>query len=151
SAGDSGYTMSAMRMLGKLLEESHTSLRDLYEVSVPEVEALIEIVEAHPHVLGARVMGGGFGGNVLALTTRDHSQSLINRVQEKYYSARGRNGVSEGSVIVSTPGRGLSDIELNELWRDSIVQINSSGANAAANPTKLRGLIDASSMEFNPQ
>ena len=151
SAGDSGYRMSAMRMLGKLLEESHTSLRDLYEVSVPEVEALIEIVEAHPHVLGARVMGGGFGGNVLALTTRDHSQSLIKRVQEQYYSARGRNGVSEGSVIVSTPGRGLSDIDLNELWRDSIAQINSPGANAAANATKLRALIDSSSIEFNPQ
>ena len=54
-------------------------------------------------MLGARVMGGGFGGNVLALTTRNHSNNLIKRVQEQYYSARGRNGVNEGSVIVSTP------------------------------------------------
>ena len=117
---DSGHTLSAMQVLGKLLNESHASLRDFYEVSVQEVEDLIKIVREDPHVLGARVMGGGFGGNVLALTTRDHSQSLIERVQHQYYAARGRDGVNEGSVIVSTPGRGLSDIDLDELWRDSI-------------------------------
>jgi galactokinase/CTP:molybdopterin cytidylyltransferase MocA len=127
---NSNYTLSAMQMLGKLLNESHASLRDLYEVSVPEVEDLITIVREDPHVLGARVMGGGFGGNVLALTTREHSESLIDRVQEQYYSARGRNGVNEGSVIVSTPGRGLTDIDLADLWRE---------------------LIDASSVTLDPQ
>ena len=147
---NSGNTLSAMRMLGKLLEESHASLRDLYQVSVPEVEELIKIVRQDPQVLGARVMGGGFGGNVLALTTRDHSHTLIERVQEQYYSVRGRNGVSEGSVIVSTPGRGLSDIDLNELWRDSIAHVNSLGSSAAANVTRLQTLIDASSIAFDP-
>jgi len=127
---DPGYTFSAMQTLGKLLNESHASLRDLYEVSVPEVEELIKIVREDPHVLGARVMGGGFGGNVLALTTRDHSHDLIKRVQHQYYSARGRDGVNEGSVIVSTPGRGLSDIDLNHLWGE---------------------LIDAHSVTFDPQ
>jgi len=127
---DPGYTFSAMQTLGKLLNESHASLRDLYEVSVPEVEELIKIVREDPHVLGARVMGGGFGGNVLALTTRDHSHDLIKRVQDQYYSARGRDGVNEGSVIVSTPGRGLSDIDLNHLWGE---------------------LIDAHSVTFDPQ
>jgi len=127
---DPGYTFSAMQTLGKLLNESHASLRDLYEVSVPEVEELIRIVREDPHVLGARVMGGGFGGNVLALTPRDHAHDLIERVQEQYYSGRGRNGVNEGSVIVSTPGRGLSDIDLNGFWRE---------------------LIDASSVTFDPR
>lgn len=145
---DSGYTLSAMQTLGKLLNESHASLRDLYNVSVPEVDELITIVREDPHVLGARVMGGGFGGNVLALTTRGHSQNLITQVQEQYYSARGRNGVGEGSVIISTPGSGLSDIDLNELWRDSIALINSRGADADI--SKLRALIDASSITFDP-
>ena len=146
---DSSYTLSAMRMLGKLLNESHASLRDLYEVSVPEVEDLIAIVREDPHVLGARVMGGGFGGNVLALTTREHSESLINRVQEQYYSARGRNGVNEGSVIVSTPGRGLTDIDLEDLWRDWIAQINLPGSNTAAHVKNLRALIDTASISFD--
>ena len=117
---NSGDTLSAMQALGKLLNESHASLRDLYEVSVSEVEELIKVVREDPHVLGARVMGGGFGGNVLALTTRDHSQSLITRVQEQYYTPRDRNGVNEGSVIVSTPGRGLSDVDLDYLWLEWI-------------------------------
>jgi len=148
---DSGATLSAMKLLGELLAESHTSLRDLYNVSVPEVEELITIVEQNPHVLGARVMGGGFGGNVLALTTRDQSRNLITQVQEQYYAPRGRNGVDEGSVIVSTPGGGLSEIDLNDLWRDSIAHVNTLGESAASEVNNLRNLIDAVSISFGPR
>ena len=52
--------------LGALLDASHRSLRDDYEVSVPEVERTIEAC-ARAGALGARIMGGGFGGSVLAL------------------------------------------------------------------------------------
>jgi galactokinase/CTP:molybdopterin cytidylyltransferase MocA len=148
NAEHSGNALPAMKLLGELLEESHTSLRDLYNVSVPEVEALIDIVSGDPNVLGARVMGGGFGGNVLALTTQDHSQDLITRVQEQYYAARGRHGVNEGSVIVSTPGPGLSEIDLKDFWRDSITKINSLDTST---PTKLRTLIDSSPISLEPQ
>lgn len=150
SGHDAAGTVSAMQMLGELLEESHTSLRDLYNVSVPEVEELIDIVEEDPNVLGARVMGGGFGGNVLALTTRDHSQNLIARVQERYYSARGRNGVDEGSVIISTPGPGLSEIDLDDLWRDAIVNFNLLGKSATSHVADLRALIDSASCSSDP-
>jgi len=146
---DSGPTLSAMQTLGELLQESHTSLRDLYNVSVPEVEELIDIVSEDPHVLGARVMGGGFGGNVLALTTREHSANLIARVQEQYYSARGREGVNEGSVIVSTPGPGLSEIDLNDFRRASIAAINALGTEAASKVSSLRALIDAAKISFD--
>jgi hypothetical protein len=148
---DSADTLAAMKLLGELLEESHTSLRDLYNVSVPEVEELVTIVDENPHVLGARVMGGGFGGNVLALTTRDHSRNLISQVQEQYYAPRGRNGVDEGSVIVSTPGGGLSEIDLNNLWRDSIANLNLLGTAAASHVADLRALIDAVPISFDPR
>jgi galactokinase len=52
--------------LGHLLDASHRSLRDDYEVSVPEVERAVEACKA-AGALGARIMGGGFGGSVLAL------------------------------------------------------------------------------------
>src|SRR4051812_24400462 len=52
--------------LGRVLDASHASLRDLYEVSVPEVDALVERLRA-AGAAGARIMGGGFGGSVLAL------------------------------------------------------------------------------------
>ncbi len=105
-------TDNAMLELGRLINESHASLRDLYEVSTPEVERLIEIVNADPQVYGARLMGGGFGGNVLALTTAENTQSLIDRAQNEFYGPRGRDGVSEGSVMVSTPGDGLAPLHL---------------------------------------
>ena len=52
--------------LGRLLDESHASLRDDYEVSVPAVEDAVDTCRA-AGALGARIMGGGFGGAVLAL------------------------------------------------------------------------------------
>ncbi|HEV2664837.1 MAG TPA: galactokinase family protein [Blastocatellia bacterium] len=101
-----------MRALGRLMNISHMSLRNWYEVSTPEVEALIAVISADSHVHGARLMGGGFGGNVLALTTAENTQALIDRAQNEFYGPRGRDGFGEGSVMVSTPGNGLELLNL---------------------------------------
>ena len=53
--------------LGELLRASHVSLRDDFEVSTPAVDAIVERSWAAPGCLGARIMGAGFGGSVLAL------------------------------------------------------------------------------------
>jgi galactokinase len=58
--------------LGRLLDASHASLRDDYEVSVPEVERAVDACK-EAGALGARIMGGGFGGSVLALFPPDAS------------------------------------------------------------------------------
>jgi galactokinase len=58
--------------LGRLLDASHASLRDDYDVSVPAVERAVEACRA-AGALGARIMGGGFGGSVLALFGPDAS------------------------------------------------------------------------------
>jgi galactokinase len=52
--------------LGRLLDASHTSLRDLYEISIPELDAAVERLRA-AGAAGARLMGGGFGGHALGL------------------------------------------------------------------------------------
>ena len=132
----------AMLTIGKLLDESHASLRDLYNVSTAEVERLIEIIRSDRHVLGARLMGGGFGGNVLALTRSEHSQSLIDRVQTNYYRPQDRDGTHEGSIMISTPGEGLARVDLNNLWRESIANVNSMGFEAASHLNNLRVLLD---------
>jgi len=119
---DDGY--SVCQSLGKLLNQSHLSLRDLYGVSTPDVERLVEIIYSDPNVFGARLMGGGFGGNVLVLTTRDNSSSLVDRVQSQYYKPQGRNGAGEGSVIISTPGDGLSDLGFETLVKSSTELLN---------------------------
>ena len=59
---------------GALLTASHASLRDDYEVSLPQIDAIVERALAQPGVIGARLTGGGFGGSVLiARTTRPPS------------------------------------------------------------------------------
>ena len=62
--------------LGALLNESHQSLRDDFEVSTPTVDALVEQAQLAPGCRGARIMGAGFGGSVLALVDRDRSASF---------------------------------------------------------------------------
>jgi galactokinase len=57
--------------LGALLSASHASLRDDFEVSVPEVDRLVARAEREPGVLGARITGGGFGGAVVVLCERE--------------------------------------------------------------------------------
>lgn len=104
-----GNEESAMRQLGKLLRQTHAALRDQYEVSTTQVERLVELLNADSEVYGARLMGGGFGGNVLALTTVEHVSKLIDRVQQEFYSPQQRDGLSEGSIMISTPGEGLSE------------------------------------------
>jgi galactokinase len=59
--------------LGRLLNQSHESLRDDFEVSTPTVDALVEKAWGIAGCYGARIMGAGFGGSVLALV--DHTQT----------------------------------------------------------------------------
>jgi len=113
ASGDSQIELAihTLGALGGLINESHESLRERYEVSTPEVERLVEIVRADPGTYGARLMGGGFGGNVLVLTAAENTQALIDRAQAEFYGPRGRDGLSEGSVMISTPGDGLAMLE----------------------------------------
>jgi galactokinase len=115
---------AGMRAIGELLDESHESLCVLYEVCTPEVDRLVEVIASDPQVYGARLMGGGFGGNVLALTTAEHLSSLIDRVQSGYYGPQGREGQSEGAIMVSTPGAGLSAIDADTVSRQAITEFN---------------------------
>jgi galactokinase len=55
-----------LERVAELLDESHASLRDDYEASVPEVERTVERLKS-AGAAGARMVGGGFGGSVLAL------------------------------------------------------------------------------------
>ena len=74
---------------GRLLSASHASLRDLYEVSSPELDALVEIAEAVPGVLGARLTGAGFGGCTIALVRREAVGRLTDAILESYPARTG--------------------------------------------------------------
>jgi len=66
---------------GQLLLQSHASLRDDYEVSTPELDRLVERACA-AGAYGARLVGGGFGGSILALSDRGHAEELADRLGE---------------------------------------------------------------------
>jgi CTP:molybdopterin cytidylyltransferase MocA len=131
-----------MRSLGALLDQSHASLRDLYQVSTPEVERLVEIIRTSPGVYGAHLMGGGFGGNVLALVAHESVDSLIERVQAQYYEPQDRQGIDEGSVMISTPGEGLALIDVEIVWREAIEEFNASGPEGIQYRAGINSLLD---------
>ena len=66
--------------VGRLFNESHASMRDDYEISIPEINFLVETAIAQPGVFGARLTGGGFGGSMVILAAngkgmRSHGRS----------------------------------------------------------------------------
>jgi galactokinase len=76
--------------LGRLFDASHRSMRDDYEVSVPEVDLLVELVRADRHVYGARLTGGGFGGAIVALVEMGHAGAVAAEVAATYARLSGR-------------------------------------------------------------
>jgi galactokinase len=73
--------------LGALLSESHRSLRDDYEVSTPELDRLVELA-AGGGALGSRVVGGGFGGSIIALAQRGRAKDVADHVLDGYGGGR---------------------------------------------------------------
>ncbi len=69
---------------GQLMNESHASLRDLYEVSCRELDVLVEIGQGTEGVLGARMTGAGFGGCTVHLVQKDAVAALEKRIQQEY-------------------------------------------------------------------
>lgn len=70
--------------VGARLTASHESSRTLFENSTPELDFLVETLVAAPHVYGARLTGGGFGGAVMALTSKPFSAADARRVAAAY-------------------------------------------------------------------
>ena len=77
--------------VGELWAASHASLRDLYEVSSPELDALVEIAAGTPGVVAARMTGAGFGGCTVNLVERGAVEALEARVAAEYPARFGRS------------------------------------------------------------
>jgi galactokinase len=79
--------------LGALFAASHASMRDDYETSTPEIDALVELGAAHPDIFGARLTGGGFGGSVVMLARAGRGRDAAARIRDAYRRQTGRDGV----------------------------------------------------------
>jgi galactokinase len=75
---------------GRLMNESHASLRDLYEVSSPELDAMVAWAQAQPQCYGARLTGAGFGGCAIALVNASGLTDFMRDVASGYRTSIGR-------------------------------------------------------------
>jgi galactokinase len=75
---------------GKLMYQSHVSLKNDYEVSCPELDAIVDICAEEPGVFGARMTGAGFGGSAICLAGNDATQRVVERLQSEYPKQTGR-------------------------------------------------------------
>jgi galactokinase len=90
-----------LKRFGEIMYESHCSSRDLYEVSHPKLDLLVEISREQEGIFGCRMSGAGFGGSVLALVDAKHLQSFISNMKKEYEA---ETGVCPQVVEVSIPG-----------------------------------------------
>jgi galactokinase len=78
-----------LNAFGQKMFATHDGLRYLYEVSCAEADFLVDYAKQHEGVLGARIMGGGFGGCTINLINRDRADNFIDSVSTLYGSAFG--------------------------------------------------------------
>lgn len=71
-------------LFGQLMNQSHVSLRDDYEVSCTEIDVLVEEAWKQPGVLGSRITGGGFGGCTVSIVENDAVENFCNMVGKAY-------------------------------------------------------------------
>jgi galactokinase len=97
-------------LVGRLMYASHDSLRDDYEVSCTELDAVVEIargIGAAGGVIGCRMTGGGFGGCAVALVKTDAVPAITKRISADYQK---RTGIA-ATLFVSRPAGGATVVQ----------------------------------------
>lgn len=92
--------------VGSLMNRSHESLRDDYQVSSAELDTLVEIARDCEVVLGSRMTGGGFGGSTVSLVRRDGLEDFTRTISARY---KERTGITP-RVFISEPGDGMQEV-----------------------------------------
>ncbi|KAF3704789.1 Galactokinase [Channa argus] len=95
----------AYKEFGKLMVESHNSLRDMYEVSCRELDELVSIAMEVEGVFGSRMTGGGFGGCTVTLLLAHAVDRIIFRIKERYSGTP--------TFYVTTPSQGARVLSLS--------------------------------------
>ena len=102
-------TNSDFSLLARLMAQSHQSLRDDYEVSCPELDAMVEAARHAPGVRGTRMTGGGFGGCTVSLVDESEVDAFKVHVTREYRDAVGR----DPTLHVCSAAAGAQAVELH--------------------------------------
>ncbi len=98
-----------IKSLGKLMADSHQSLRDDYEVSCAELDLMVNLASQQKGVYGARMTGGGFGGCTINLVNAESTAEFQRDVAAGYQSATGQRPniyvckASQGAEMIASP------------------------------------------------
>jgi galactokinase len=92
---------SDLPAVGRLLSQSHASMRDDFEITTPALDLAVDVA-LREGVLGARMTGGGFGGAVIALISADRVRPLAGAVTDAFAGA----GLGVPAVRTVAPGTG---------------------------------------------
>ena len=84
--------------LGQLMAASHASLRDDFEVSCPELDAMFDASQSLPGLIGARMTGGGFGGSTINLVVTENVTAFTETLAEAYQQ---RTGITPQIIVTS--------------------------------------------------
>ncbi len=93
-------------MLGRLMNESHVSLRDDYEVSSHALNSMVEAAQEHPACFGARMTGAGFGGCAVAIVRSDSADEFVAATSSAYQAKTGNKpavyvcSATDGAAVV---------------------------------------------------
>ena len=93
-------------LFGKLMNESHVSMRDDFEISCREVDQMVALNQAVDGVYGARMTGGGFGGCTISLVEAGAVEAFRQSVAKGYQAATGM----EPQIFTSTAGAGVGEV-----------------------------------------
>ena len=74
---------------GRLLNDGHSSLRDLYEVSTPELDIMVDLAQNIPSCLGARLTGAGFGGCTINIVEEERTSEFVSTLTDGYHTITG--------------------------------------------------------------
>ena len=97
-----------LRDVGQLLNESHASLRDDYEVSCNDLNELTDLCIGFKGVFGSRLTGAGFGGCTVTLVEPGRVEALIEFLKAEYYGRRGL----EPLAFTTRPAQGAEVLDL---------------------------------------
>ncbi len=95
-----------LKQFGELMNQSHDSLRDLYEVTGIELDSMVDAARKVPGVLGSRMTGAGFGGCTVSLVHEDSVEQFKEQVGREYKEATGL----EASFYVCSIGNGVEKL-----------------------------------------
>ena len=93
-----------LSLFGRLMNASHVSLRDDYQVTVPELDTLASLAWKSESVVGSRMTGGGFGGCTVSIVENDSVEKFINSIGSEYEKICGRK--ADFYVIETSDGAG---------------------------------------------